>query len=584
MKDLSHVQLHLVESMEDIRLFHQWLSRSRRVLGVDTETTGLSPEIDRVRLIQFGDLEEGWAIPWLDYRGIALEALDRYDHDLVLHNSKYDIRMISTNSDRSVTEWPWHRSHDTMGMAHILDSQRTKGLKSLAAKYINPNAVSGQSSLHDGMKQHKWGWENVPIKYPPYWQYAALDPVLTCYLYQEFEPQISGEYRRLYDLEMAAIRVAAKMEENGVQVDLAYSRRKADELRGYSESARDYLNERYGIVNPTPAQLTQFFRAAQVPMIDKTTASGNQAMDKEVLQSIDHEVARITLAIRKAEKLAGTYLENFPPLADADDRIHPNIFTMGARTGRMSITEPALQTLPRKDPTVRRAFLPSEGHALLSCDYDQIEARLTAHFSQDPGLISAFHSDQDFFCYVASMLFGREIKKGMRERDLIKGVVYGKIYGASVPKMAATAGVDVLQMKTVNDLFENTFSGVPKTMGEIIGVGKLRRIREGRGYVITPFGRKLYADEGKEYTLVNYLIQCHASEILKDKMVALDAALPNEVKMLLPIHDEIVFDVPVGLVDETRGLIESTMSASDYAVPVTASSDVMYRSWADKYE
>lgn len=570
--------------MEDIRLFHQWLSRSRRVLGVDTETTGLSPEIDRVRLIQFGDLEEGWAIPWLDYRGIALEALDRYDHDLVLHNSKYDIRMISTNSDRSVTEWPWHRSHDTMGMAHILDSQRTKGLKSLAAKYINPNAVSGQSSLHDGMKQHKWGWENVPIKYPPYWQYAALDPVLTCYLYQEFEPQVSGEYRRLYDLEMAAIRVAAKMEENGVQVDLAYSRRKADELRGYSESARDYLNERYGIVNPTPAQLTQFFRAAQVPMIDKTTASGNQAMDKEVLQSIDHEVARITLAIRKAEKLAGTYLENFPPLADADDRIHPNIFTMGARTGRMSITEPALQTLPRKDPTVRRAFLPSEGHALLSCDYDQIEARLTAHFSQDPGLISAFHSDQDFFCYVASMLFGREIKKGMRERDLIKGVVYGKIYGASVPKMAATAGVDVLQMKTVNDLFENTFSGVPKTMGEIIGVGKLRRIREGRGYVITPFGRKLYADEGKEYTLVNYLIQCHASEILKDKMVALDAALPNEVKMLLPIHDEIVFDVPVGLVDETRGLIESTMSASDYAVPVTASSDVMYRSWADKYE
>lgn len=584
MKDLSHVQLHLVESMEDIRLFHQWLSRSRRVLGVDTETTGLSPEIDRVRLIQFGDLEEGWAIPWLDYRGIALEALDRYDHDLVLHNSKYDIRMISTNSDRSVTEWPWHRSHDTMGMAHILDSQRTKGLKPLAAKYINPNAVSGQSSLHDGMKQHKWGWENVPIKYPPYWQYAALDPVLTCYLYQEFEPQVSGEYRRLYDLEMAAIRVAAKMEENGVQVDLAYSRRKADELRGYSESARDYLNERYGIVNPTPAQLTQFFRAAQVPMIDKTTASGNQAMDKEVLQSIDHEVARITLAIRKAEKLAGTYLENFPPLADADDRIHPNIFTMGARTGRMSITEPALQTLPRKDPTVRRAFLPSEGHALLSCDYDQIEARLTAHFSQDPGLISAFHSDQDFFCYVASMLFGREIKKGMRERDLIKGVVYGKIYGASVPKMAATAGVDVLQMKTVNDLFENTFSGVPKTMGEIIGVGKLRRIREGRGYVITPFGRKLYADEGKEYTLVNYLIQCHASEILKDKMVALDAALPNEVKMLLPIHDEIVFDVPVGLVDETRGLIESTMSASDYAVPVTASSDVMYRSWADKYE
>lgn len=585
MGKLDHVQLHLVESMEDIRSFHEWLGKSRRVLGVDTETTGLSPDHDKVRLIQFGDLNEGWAIPWEDYRGIALEALDRYDHELVLHNSKYDIRMISTNSRRSVVDWPWHRSHDTMGMAHILDSQRTKALKPLAAKHVDYVAVHSQKSLDEGMKANKWDWSTVPINFPPYWQYAALDPVLTCFLYEEFADEIAGQYRELYDLEMGAIRIAAKMEEYGVRVDIPYSISKAQELRKFSSEARMYLDAMYGIGNPTPMQLIKFFTANGVPLIDKTTNSGTQAMDKEVLEACDHEVARMVLAIRKAEKLAGTYLENFPPLADSRGRIHPNIFTMGARTGRMSITEPALQTLPRKDPTVRRAFLPSEGCVLISCDYDQIEARLTAHFSRDDGLVRAFHSEDDFFCNIASQIFGEPISKKDPRRQLTKNTVYGKIYGASVAKMAATAGVDTSVMRNVNSTFDSIFSGVGRMQKEVIGAGQRRKATEGRGYVVTPYGRRLLADPGKEYALVNYLIQCHAAEILKRKMTLLDAALPDEAHMILPIHDELLFDVPQDTVADVRQIIEETMADSvDYLVPITASSDVMVNTWADKYE
>lgn len=581
---LDHVKLTLVEGMDDIRAFHEWLQKPRRVLGVDTETTGLSPEQDRVRLIQFGDLDEGWAMSWADYRGIALEALDRYDQELVLHNSMFDVRQISSNSERSVVDWPWHRTHDTMGLAHIADPQRPKGLKPLAARHVDTSAVSGQRALDDGMAKHGWTWESVPIGFPPYWQYAALDPVLTAYLFREYEWVIERS-PRLYDLEMGSIRVAAKMEEAGMRVDLGYADSKARELRGYADAARRWLQDEHGLDNPTPRKLVKFFEENGVPLIDKRTDSGYQAMDKDVLKAVQHPVAQVVLNLRKAEKLAGSYLENFGPMSDSRGYVHPDIKTMGARTGRMSITGPALQTLPRKDPTVRNAFLASDAdHVLVSCDYDQIEARLTAHFAQDPGLVAAFGGEDDFFCTIAGQVFQDTVTKSDPRRQLVKGVVYGKIYGASVAKMAATASVDSAVMREVNARFDTMFREVPHMMKRVVDDAKRRKVTEGVGYVTTPFGRRLPTDAGKEYTAVNYLIQCHASEVLKQKMVELDAALPSGTTMLLPIHDEVIFDVPKEQVAELREVIEQTMTATDYAVPITASSEVMPHRWGDKYQ
>jgi DNA polymerase-1 len=577
---LSHVKLSLVENFDDALAFREWMKLPREILGVDTETTGLSPEKDRVRLIQFGDENEGWALPWEEWRGLAAEVLDNYTGELVLHNSKFDIRQISFDLNRSVKQWPWHRTHDTMGMAHIADSQRAKGLKPLASQWVDFTAVAGQKTLDDGMHKNKWTWATVPITFPPYWQYAALDPVLTVYLYKHFK-YILSEQRPLYDMEMGAIRVAAKMEEYGFLTDIKYSTTKAIELREYAESARSWMLNELGLDNPTPMKLTKYFVANNVPMLDKTTASGNQAMDKDVLKSIKHPLAETVLNMRKAEKLAGTYLENIVKFAGTDNVIHPGINTMAARTGRMSITEPALQTLPKKDPTVRRAFLPRPGSVLVSCDYDQIEARLTAHFSQDAGLIAAFMSDDDFFCVIASESFGYPVIKGMVERDLIKGVVYGKVYGASVAKMAETAGVPYVDMSKTNKAFETAFPGVANMQQLIIETGKRRKQAEGRGYVMTPYGRKLQSDPGKEYTLVNYLIQCHASEILKSKMIALDSALPDEVHMLVPVHDEVLFDVPEDMAQDVLHLIEETMKDDEYAVPITAGGDIMRRWWGD---
>lgn len=579
------LQLHLVRTHADVNAFFRWLDQPREVLGADTETTGLSAERDRIRLMQFGDEEAGWAIPWEDWRGMVKEVFDGYTGEYVLHNSKFDVRMICNDFKMSVAQWPWHRTHDTMGMAHIIDSQRPKGLKQLAAKYVDARAVQGEQALHNGMRDNKWTWGTVPIDYPPYWQYGALDPVLAVYMYHHFKDEVF-KHRELYDLEMSAVRVTAKMEENGIRIDRPYTIGLTNKLMQYAEEARSYLKAQYGIANPTAMQLIKFFAEEGVPLPEKSTPSGRQAMDAEVMDAIDHPVAVMVQAIKRCEKFSHTYLDNFLKMADENDYLHPSIHPMAARTSRMSITEPALQTLPaRQGDIIRNAFIPSPGHALISCDYDQIEARLMAHFSQDAGLIAAFNSGTDFFCAIASTTYGYEVTKQMAERDLIKRVVYGKAYGASPEKMAIAGGVPLVQMRTANAGFDKNFPGMKELQNAIIAQGRMRarESADGRGYVVTPYGRVLRCDPGKEYTLINYLIQCHAAEILKHKIGQLDAVLPDEAKLVLPVHDEVIADVPAPMAPELKVLIETTMRDENYLVPITASAEILTETWGTKY-
>uniref|UniRef100_A0AAU6R5J8 DNA polymerase n=1 Tax=Micrococcus phage Kurnik TaxID=3092208 RepID=A0AAU6R5J8_9CAUD len=578
----DHLELRLIRNSKDVSDFFDWLGRPRRLLGADTETTGFSPERDRVRLIQFGDRDMGWAMAWEDWRGVAKEVFEQYEGDYTWHNSKFDIRHLCNDLGVKTESWPWHRTHDGMGMAHIADSQRPKGLKPLGDRIVDRRISGAQKALDEGMKRNGWGWHDVPIDFDPYWQYGALDPVISVYITEHF---IDDTPKELYDIEMGSTRVAAKMEELGMRISRSYSQNKYDELTSYAQRARDWLYAEYGISKPTPMQLVKFFNEHNVPLIDKHTGGGAQSMDKHVLATTDHDVARTVLNIRKAEKRAG-YLENFLELSGEDGIIHPTINTMAARTGRMSITDPALQTLPRGDAIVREAFIPREGHSLLTIDADQIEARLTAHFSGDEGLIQAFLGDDDFFCTIASTIYGREIIKGMMERDLTKGVVYGKVYGASVMKMAETAEVAPIEMMKTNALFDSNFPRVHQFMNEVIHEGKnrARQAPDKRGYVTTPYGRKLKSDENREYTLVNYLIQCHASEILKKKLVMLDAALPKEALIVLPVHDEIIFDVPTEMVGEIKQTAEEVLNeSSEYKVPLTWGADILHESWGEKY-
>lgn len=580
---LEHVNLHLVRTLDDAMAFKRWLAQRRRILGVDTETGGFGPERNRLRLIQFGDLDTGWAIPWERWSGIAVEALQEYDGAIVLHNAKFDARFITHHAPE--LDWPWHRMHDTMSMAHLLNPLRPKGLKPLSAMLVDPKAALAQRLLDEGMKDNKWTWDTVPLSYQYYWVYAAMDPVLTCHIYEKLADQITSEFQPSYDLELAATRICAKMEAKGARISPEYCDTKIGELTDWTAQARDWLRITYGIENATSsAQVLRALDANDVPYLRKLTATGKQALDKEVFESINHPIGQYVTAVKHMDKMRTSYLENFHELMDSEGRLHPTIWVAGARTGRMSITDPALQTLPRGDALIRGAFIPSDGNVLITIDADQIEARLMAHFSKDEGLVNAFMADGDFFTNLSSTIFNQPIEKKDARRQMIKTFVYSSQYGAGIDKMARIAKVSPESMEAIAAAFNRTYPGVKRFQNEIANLAALRERTETLAYIKTPYGRKMVAEDGKAYTLVNYLIQGHAAEILKRNMASVEAAGLGDY-MILPVHDELVLDVPKEHSEDVLHQLETILNDYDnYAVPITWGGEILTSNWGEKYE
>jgi DNA polymerase I len=589
---LAHVNLQLVDSVDKASAFMSWLGQSRDILGVDTETSGLKCHRDRLRLVQIGDMNAGWAIPWDGWGGVALEALMKYQGEMVFHNSRFDIGFLRVNSGM---QWPWHRTHDTLTMSHLTLPTLPHDLKGLGAILVDPQAAAAQRLLHEGMAANKWDWGTVPVDYAPYWVYGAMDPVITCHIHDKVRHNALTTYRYVYDLEMSIVRIIQNMEHRGARVDIEYCRNTRQYLMDYAARGRDWAREAYGIQNIGSNQkvIERFEELGFV--VTRFTDSGAKSCDKYQLLLWANEgrqgseLAETILAIRSAEKSSVPYFDNFMALADHEDRLHATIWPLGTRTARMSVTEPALQTVPKKDPLVRNAFVPSEASALITCDYDQIEMRLLAHFSGDEGLTRAFFDTEasggDFFVNLANQIYQTDNvqKKNDKRRDLTKNTAYGKAYGAGVTKMAETAGVLYDVMKDVNDRFDANFPGVKVFQNTVGQVGAQRMRAEGEPYIVTPFGRRLPADADKAYTLVNYLIQSHAAEIFKRAIVEMDAVGLGPF-LVLPVHDEIVADVPEEHVEEAMHLIPSVMTDRvNYNVPITASAELITDRWGSKY-
>lgn len=576
------VDLHLVETMEDVANFKRWLGERRDgILCFDTETSGLRPDFDRIRLAQFGDKKQGWAIPFERWGGAVMEALKTYEGEIGAHNLKFDARNVMHEEPGFV--WPWHRSHDTMTQAHLVNPLRPKGLKPMSARLVDPQAIAGQKALDAGMATNNWDWGSVPVNYPPYWIYAAMDPVLTAHNHDVLFPQVQASYRSNYDLEMGVTRVVSKMEQRGLRIDVPYFEMKNRELLEFVQATKLWMIDEFGLHNPTPVGLVKFFQAAGVRMPDKKTNGGQQAMDQEVLKGINHPVAAAVRNMRKAERLANTYCANMLGLRDSNDRVHANFWTMGTRTARFTITDPALQTLPKKDTTIRTGIIPSEGYGLISFDMDQVEARLMAHFAGSQPMIDAFLGDRDFFCVIASAIYAEEInnKKDPR-RQLTKGGVYGKIYGGGAETLAHTTGVTVEQMEEVLHGFDAQFPEVSILQNDLQNLGKARQKADGESWIKTPDGRRLVADDDKDYTLTNYLIQTHAAEIMKKKLVLLDTVLPAEAQLLVSVHDELVLEAPQEMIKDLMPFIQENLDDFDgYKIPLTWGGDFSLKSWGD---
>ena len=603
--NLSNVQLHLVDSAQKANDFIHWLSQRRPLgaLSVDTETGELpgnprehafSPWHGRLRLVQVGDGEQGWSIPWGEWAGVFYEAMDKFDGPLICHNIAFEARWFDVQSRWKM---PWHRAHDTMIMAHIIDPLGSGALKRLAALHVDGRAVALQNTLDEELAKNGWTWGTVPVDFKPYWSYGALDCVLTTRLWEMFYKQCGpdGPYHKPYELEMQTRRIVTRMELNGARVDLEYSKKKYEELTMYTESVKTWAKQTYGGASITSnQQLVRLFERIGAE-ITEFTPTGQKSCTKDQLKILKingndevKQLADIVLKQRKADKLANTYFSNFLS-ENVNGFVHPSVKTLGARTSRMSIQNPALQTLPKGDDVVRRAFLPKdENHVIVTSDLDQVEFRMFASLSNDNNLIDLFnHADSigsDPFTEIGREIYADPtMERSDKRRGLIKGTVYGRLYGAGVAKQAVTAGVAEPQMRAVSDAFDLRFPGMSYFQKQVEDAG-MRRLRdEGQGYVSTWTGRRLPCDEDRVYTLVNYLIQGGAAEVFKSNLVKLDQADLTEL-LIVPVHDEIVLNAPRKDAEEIKRIVKQCMTTSEgWAVPLTAGIDGPLETWGEKY-
>jgi len=601
---LEGVQLELVDSVSQADKFLHWLGERRplNAVAVDTETgelpgnprkDALSPWHGRLRLVQVGDGQTGWSIPWDDWKGVFYEGMDQFDGKLVLHNVAFDARWFALQSD---WEMPWHRVHDTMLMARLIDPLGSGALKKLTQQLIDPTAAALQAVLDNGMVDNGWTWGTVPIKYQPYWAYGALDTVLTARIFEKFwEKCAPGKpYSMAYELEMNTRRIVTTMELNGARIDLDYSQKKHDELVEYTDKVRDWAKKTYNMSIGSNQQLVHQFTKMGAE-IDEYTPTGQPSASADQLKILLRDgtpeikqLADTTLKYRKAGKLAGTYFQNFLS-GNIDGLVHPSINTLGARTGRMTIRDPALQTLPKGDDTVRRAFIPKdEDHVIITSDLDQVEFRMFATLSEDPNLIQLFHkadaTGSDPFTEIGRELYqDPTMQKSDKRRGFIKGVIYGRLYGAGIAKQAITAGVPEEQMRAVSDQFDRRFPGMQRFQKDVEMRGTRRLEQEGIGYINTWTGRRIPCDDDRVYVLTNYLIQGGAAEIFKSNLVKLDQAELTHL-LIVPVHDEIVLNAPREDAEEIKQIVKECMTTKDgWAVPLTADVEGGFSSWGGKY-
>jgi DNA polymerase-1 len=579
--------------------FLRWLS-TRDVVGFDTESTGINVDIDRVRMVQFGDDHHGWSIPFERWGGVVATAVARYTGIYVAHNSPFDYRLCYNEG----IKLPKHKMRNTRMMAHVLSSTDPLALKILATKHVDPRAAIGQQELDKGMNAHGYTWATVPADFEPYWFYGGLDPVLTYQLDQMLYPRVMAEAPYSYDLEVATEWVCEKMERRGVLVDQEYVKQFESELLEFMESAEQWCQQWYGVHPGANSKIIPLLQRDGV-VLTKRTKGGALSLDKEVLSQLDsHPLARAVWDHRRASQAVGTYLRNYIKFSARDGFIHTRINTVGGtnknpfepggagqgvRTGRMSSSDPNLQNVTTRGvfgSKIRNSFISREEHTWIKADADQIESRIFATRSRDRGMLDAFQSPEDFFVVLARQIFNDPtLVKSDKRRQPTKNSIYAKLFSAGPTQFARTAGMrlpdgqfDIAGATRFLHRLDQLYPGISRYAKEIERTALQNLANYGEAFIRSPrTNRKYVADRNKLYPLLNHSIQGEAGEILKLKIVQMDAAGLGEW-MTLPVHDEINLDVPNAEVKDALHILRNTLNDDTLlAVPLTWSVAIGHR-------
>jgi DNA polymerase-1 len=566
------IELGLVSSPEDIGAFFSWLSDQHGYIAVDTETTGLDwTERGFVRLVQFGVPGSGWAVPMEWYGKVAHDALARIDH-AVMHNAKFDVHAL-----RSAGLPVPPRIDDTMIMHRLVRSEGRHGLKQIATERLGPWANAGATTLRSTMRKNGWDWATIPVDHVDYWAYGVLDTCLTAQVYEILREEVAP-YREAYDREMSYQFIMLEAERRGMRIDVEYSaalretwRERLAYLLGDLQTA--------GIANPNSNRMVEAVLVDLGWAPQEYTDTGQAKLDSQVLKRLKSlggptgHIAEWLIEYKRLTKWTAAYLD---PFVDSGGRVHPSINTMAARTGRSSITNPPLQTLPHT-PDVRTAVIPEPGHVLYTADYLGQEARIFASYANEPAMIEEFLRGGDLHNLSARTVYGEGYRP--EQRDMAKTVNFALLYGAGPRKMAQSAGVAEGAIKRFLAQYHSSFPRVQPFMEAVQASVRQRD----PGYIITRGGRRVGVDHDKAYTGVNYLIQGSGADVLKDAVVRLRAAGLDEC-IVIPVHDEILFQFPERDAEGMIAEAQKIMTNDDwFQVPITTDSKGPLSNWGDAY-
>lgn len=592
---------HFVSTAEERKHLVDLLMKQKEVC-FDTETDNIeSLEANMVGMSFSFAAKEAFYVAVPEDRGQAQEIVETFrpffeskSIEKIGHNLKYDVQVLE-NYGVDVCE----PLFDTMIAHYLIQPESKQGMDFLSEYYLNYKPISIETLL--GKKGKNQG--NMRDLDPKdIVDYAAEDADITFQLYKIFHPEIQKEHLKdlFYNMEMPLMKILSKMERQGIAIDVPHLHDFSKKLEEESKKLEAEIKEMAGtdFNLDSPRQLGDvLFEYMKISSKAKKTKTGQYQTSEDALEQYkaDHPIISLILEYRQCKKLKSTYVDPLPTLLLKDGRVHTSYMQTVTATGRLSSNNPNLQNIPirtAKGKEIRKAFVSRDAeHVLMAADYSQIELRIIAALAEDANMIQAFRDGKDIHAATAANVYHIPIDEVTRDqRSAAKAVNFGIIYGQSAFGLSQNLGISRTEAKGIIDAYFAQFTKIKSYMDTVIN-----NARE-KGYVETIMKRRRYlADINSanaivrgyaERNAINAPIQGSAADIIKLAMIAVDKAMMDakvKSKLLLQVHDELVFDVHLSEVELMKDLVTKAMeSAIDMAVPMQVEAKTAHN-WLDAH-
>ena len=577
-----------IESFEELKLLVEKMMK-QEIVAFDTETEGLNAlETDIVGISFSWQKGIGYYLPIKNNKSVhekSFEILKPFFESTEIikvgHNIKFDIQVLHKYNVKVSSP-----IYDTMVAHYLINPDMRHNLDTLSESYLNYSPISIESLI--GKKgKNQISMRDVSID--KITDYASEDADITLQLKSIFDKEIEVNNlgKIFYDIEIPMINVLSEMETEGIKIDTSYLEKLDKEFEEDLEKLKKEIFKKSGeeFNLNSPKQLGEIlFDKLKLVSKPKKTKTGQYSTSEEVLSSLanDHKIIEDILEWRSLDKLQNTYVKSLPnEVSSLTNRVHSSFNQTVTTTGRLSSNNPNLQNIPIRTANgqkIRRAFIPrGSDYILMAADYSQIELRVIASMSNEENMIDAFVNNQDIHTMTASKIYNVDPENVTREqRGNAKTVNFGIIYGVSAFGLSQQTDLNRSESKVMIDNYFLNYPGLKKYMSDQIDFAR------NNGYVETIMGRRRYLQNinsqnnmlrsGAERNAINAPIQGSAADIIKIAMININSELKKQSlksKMLLQVHDELVFDVHKSEKDQIKDIVKTTMeSAVKLKVPL----------------